>query len=110
MGRRKQPVTVEVNGKQYTEQDIKLMLQTNTKAQYRALEVVYNLQTDHEKYCGRTAEYNGVGFNKVDSQILTGFAKQYKDRGFLSPKQEAILARRMPKYYKQIFNKMRGVI
>lgn len=110
MGKRKQPVTVLVNGKQYTEQSIKLLLQTNKKAQYRALEVLYSLQTDHEKYCGRTSDHNGVGFNKLDSQILTGFARQYKAYGVLSAKQEAILARRIVKYYKQIFKHMQGVI
>lgn len=99
---------LEIGNKIWTKEAVKELLQTNEKARIRALLLLYGLQTDHEKCCGHTAALNGVGFNKVDSVMLTSFAKQYKDRGFLSDKQLAVLERRIPKYSKQIFTHMRA--
>lgn len=104
---KKKPIpTVTVNGKIWTEPDIKTLIQTNEAAQLRALVLLNSKQTAHEKNLGHTAELNKVGFNKLDSALLQGFARQYKSRGFLSDRQMDILRKRLPKYSKQIFNHM----
>lgn len=71
-------------------------------AKIKALLWMYDFQTDDEKHSERTKQLNGVGFNGVDGEILTSFAKQVIDRNFLSPKQMEILRKKMPKYAGQM--------
>jgi hypothetical protein len=68
----------------------------------RGLVKVYEMQTADEQEMEATTEHNGVGFTGVDGEILTSFAKQYIARGTLSPKQMALLYKKMPKYAKQL--------
>lgn len=68
----------------------------------RALQLVYNLQTVAEQTAGVAHEPNGAGFTRTDAGILTSFAQQMEQRGFLTPKQMAVLKKRMPKYWRQI--------
>ena len=68
----------------------------------RALEVVYAEQTADEKAAETTIVHNKVGFSGVDGEILSSFARQYAERGRLSPKQMALLKRKMPRYAKQV--------
>ena len=107
MAKRKPPEAVQVNGKSWTQADVRDLLLSNKAAQLRALILLYSLQTNHEKMLGRTGEFNGVGFNKVDSEILSSFARGYESRGYLSPKQYQILGKRIPKYAGQIFRHMK---
>lgn len=100
--------TVQVNGKTWTQDGVKQLLQTSEAAQLRALVLLYSKQTDHEKNLGKTGELNGVGFNKVDSEILSSFARGYRSRGYLTPKQFAVLGKRIPKYAGQIFKIMQS--
>lgn len=65
---------------------------------------IYEFQTEDEKYYESTREHNNVGFTGVDGEILSSFASQYKQRGFLSPKQMNLLFKKMPKYWKQIIS------
>lgn len=74
----------------------------------RGLMRIYREQTENEKAIDRTEENNGVGFTGTDAEILSSFAKQVeKDTGkyplALSPKQMAILFKRMPKYAGQLY-------
>lgn len=98
--------SVEVNGKAWTKDMIKELIQTNDKAVVRALLVIYNYQTESEKACGETRFDNGIGFNGVDANILTSFAEQVNTRGFLSPKQMMIARKKMLKYSGQILRHM----
>ena len=106
MAKRKAPETVQVNGKSWTQSEVRDLLLSSKAAQLRALVLLYSWQTDHEKQLGRTGELNGVGFNKVDSELLSSFARGYRNRGYLTPKQYDILARRIPKYAGQVFRYM----
>lgn len=59
-------------------------------------------QTEEEYNAEATVMDNGVGFSGVDAEILTSFDKQFKERGWLSPKQSKLLLSKMPKYAKQL--------
>ena len=73
-----------------------------------AVVTIYRNQTKAEQASGHTGEYNGVGFNKFDAEILTSFAEQiirnkkYGRVKLLSPKQIALARKRMKKYAKQL--------
>lgn len=77
---------------------------------YRALVLIFQRQTAEERAAGATILLNGVGFSGVDAEILTSFATQYLDKKarypgtkvWLSPKQEALLGRKMPRYAAQL--------
>jgi len=77
---------------------------------YRALTLVFERQTAQEQAAGVTIARNGVGFSGVDAEILTSLATQYLakqaalggGRVWLSPRQEALLLRKMPKYASQL--------
>lgn len=68
----------------------------------RSLVAIYEGQTHQEKITMTTTEDNGIGFNGVDATILTSFAEQWNSRKWLSTKQIAILAKKMPKYAGQL--------
>jgi hypothetical protein len=77
---------------------------------YRALVLIFRRQTAEEQAAGATILLNGVGFSGVDAEILTSFATQYLakqarypgSKVWLSPKQEALLRRKMPRYAAQL--------
>jgi hypothetical protein len=97
-------------------------LSTSKKWTLRALEIVFGNQTiaeqgervadpDIEDFyydddeltdSGKSIHKNGVGFTKVDAEILTSLWKHYKSKEFLSDKQYAILFQKMPKYHRQV--------
>lgn len=83
--------------------EIREMVTVREEAQNRALIAIYNGQTHSEKESHTTVEDNGIGFSGVDAEILTSFAEQFLRRQFLSPKQRAILAKKMPKYAGQLW-------
>lgn len=83
--------------------EIRDMVITREDAQNRALIAIYNGQTFAEKDSRATVEDNGIGFSGVDAEILTSFAEQFLARQYLSPKQRAILAKKMPKYAGQLW-------
>lgn len=68
----------------------------------RALIVLYNNQTEDEKYKKDTKYKNGIGFNATDALILTNLAEQYIEKNWLSEKQIKICRRLIPKYSKQL--------
>ena len=83
--------------------EIKAAVAVNEAWQDRALIAIYNGQTQAEKDSAVTSEDNGIGFSGIDAEILTSFAEQFLRRGFLSPKQRAIVAKKMPKYAGQLW-------
>jgi len=74
----------------------------NDRWALRALLRIYQNQTADEQTSERTIDRNGIGFSGPDAEILTSFARQYQQRGWLSDKQMAILRRRIPAYARQI--------
>lgn len=81
---------------------IQSQLATNPAWAIRALVKIYTLQTADEQANGVTSHNNGVGFNGIDSEILSSFATQVNNGRNLSPKQMAIVFRKMPRYWKQV--------
>ena len=68
----------------------------------RALTVVYMNQTADERRVEQTIEHNGIGFSGPDAEILSSFARQYQQRGSLSPRQMHVLRRKIPSYAGQV--------
>ncbi len=81
---------------------VKKQLGTNKAWALKALIKIFEFQTENEQEYEETSVYNRVGFTGVDGEILTSFAKQYKKRGFLTPKQMTLVYKKMPKYWMQI--------
>lgn len=102
---------------------IALLDQSNVAVE-RALLALYARQTNEEQTEGRTVEDNGYGFNGVDSEIFSNFARQILSSQYpagrrLSPKQYAICRKvgsngrmRLGKYAKQLLEivKMKGKV
>ena len=88
--------------KTITKDFIKNQLATNPTWAVKALVKVYTLQTLDEKATGQTSNLNGVGFNGLDSKILSSFAEQVNKGRNLSVKQMTIVYKKMPRYWKQV--------
>ena len=93
--------------KKVTKKEIKAFLKdnlnTNKNWAIRGLLRIYDYQTQEEKEVQNTYYHNQVGFTGVDGDILSSFAEQYKNKGYLSPKQMNILYKKMPKYWQQLY-------
>lgn len=96
--------------KKWTKAEIRNRLETDDKWLIRGLVAIYNRQTDQEQNNGMTKEENGVGFNGVDSVILSDMAKQHMTRGFLSRRQIEIVRGKMLKYAGQLTKIANGEI
>jgi len=81
---------------------VKNKLATDKNWATQALLRIFDLQTEDEKIYETTSVNNKVGFTGADAEILSSFAKQYQNRGFLSPKQMALVYKKMPKYWHQV--------
>lgn len=86
----------------YTEEEIKYLIQVNDKVLYGALTMLYECQTADEKVSGETVEHNGVGFNGVDAPFLSSVAEFLKKNEFLTPKQKEKVRKALVKYNKQL--------
>lgn len=83
---------------------IKQQVSYNPQWATRALMKIYDLQTEDEQVSGYTHNWNCVGFNGIDSEILSSFAEQINKGRTLSEKQMKIVFKKMPKYAKQLMN------
>ena len=81
---------------------IREALGTDPKWAVRGLLRIYQNQTEDEKRVEETNHENGIGFTGADANILTSFAKQVGYGRTMSPKQMALLFKKMPKYAKQL--------
>jgi hypothetical protein len=81
---------------------VRTKLGTDPRWAKAALLKIFEFQTAEEQSSERTHEHNGIGFTGVDGEILASFAKQFRSKGYLSPKQMNLLFKKMPKYWKQI--------
>lgn len=86
----------------WTEEEIKVLIQTNDTVLYRALLKLYACQTDTEKETSSTRNRNGAGFNSYDAKFLTSVSKFLKARGYLTSKQKEITRKKLVKYNKQL--------
>lgn len=86
----------------WTKEEIKDLIMRNDKMVCLSLKQLYNYQTEEEKNTGEAKENNGMGFNGIDSCILSSFALFYTEHGYLSQKQIAIARKKLIKYSGQL--------
>ena len=63
---------------------------------------IFRNQTADEQIQSSVKYHNQMGFRCMDSYILTSLALQLQQRGSLSPKQMAIVFKKMPIYARQL--------
>ena len=92
----------DLTTKEERKEFIRNKLSTNPRWAVYALVRLYEFQTNDEKLSQDTSYRNNVGFNAMDAEILSSFAMQYANKGYLSPKQMAVLYKKLPKYAGQL--------
>lgn len=88
--------------KLWRKEEIRYNMELHNAWLYRGLLAIYDRQTEDEKASDLTKHENMVGFNGVDSVILSSYAKSLKEWGRLTPKQIAICRKKMLKYAGQL--------
>ena len=88
----------------YTKEFIQEKLSTDISWITRGLVVLYQHQTESEKYTKETNVLNYVGFNGSDSRYLSYCSEWVLRGGTLSGKHLEKVSRKLPKYWKQIQN------
>lgn len=86
----------------WTEDEIRVLVQTNDKVLYGALKKLYAEQTADEQSMGETRHNNGVGFNGADSKFLSSVSEFLLKRGFLTDKQKFVVRKKLVKYNRQL--------
>lgn len=81
---------------------VRKLIRENVHAAVAALAIVWSGQTEDEKASETTVELNGIGFTGRDGEFGTSLGNQWKEKGFLSPKQLGFVQKMMPKYADQI--------
>lgn len=96
--------------KEWKKEEIKELLGKSDIAVRRGILTIYSLQTWDEMVDEEAKEVNGIGFNGIDAEILSSFAKQLQMKGYLSHKQMAIARKKMLKYAGQLTRVSNGEI
>lgn len=81
---------------------IKEHLATNERWAQRGMLRIYSYQTAEEQATDNTRDNNSVGFNGVDSFILSQYCKRLLDGKNLTGPMMAIVFKKMPKYASQL--------
>lgn len=79
------------------------LLDSNDRAVYRAILLIYARQTDGEKTTMSTLVDNGIGFSGCDAELLSSYATQIQSRGWLTSNQLPYARRKIRKYWKQLW-------
>jgi len=82
-------------------ESLKEVIKEKAEFQLYALVHVFNNQTADEQRSENTFHHNGIGFSGRDAEFMSSLAKQYLDRGNLSPKQRQYLPK-LARYARQI--------
>lgn len=88
--------------KVWTKDEIKHLLETNDRMVMKSIVKIYEKQTEDEKLAETTAHHNGVGFNGVDAELLSSYAKQILKGYTLSAKQMIWARKKIMKYSGQL--------
>ena len=82
---------------------LRYKLATDAKWNRRAIQRIFENQTISEQEVGTTVELNGVGFTGFDAKFMTSLVNSMaKYEGNLTPKQQRVAFKIMPKYARQI--------
>lgn len=87
-----------------TKEFIKEKLLTDQRWLMRGIVAIFEKQTWDEQQAEQTTEHNGVGFNGIDAELMSSFAKQIQKGRTLSTKQLAFAQKKMPKYAGQLLH------
>ena len=96
-------IGVKVN-KSLVKRYFKSNLSTSAQWAVRGMLVIYARQTLSEQASSQTHDLNSVGFSGCDAEILSSFSQQVQRGRVLSPKQMAIVFKKMPKYWEQLWD------
>ena len=89
--------------KAHVQSFVKSKLSTDATWAVKAMVRIFNEnQMADEKQSEHTIHNNGIGFNGIDSTILSSFAQQVIRGRSLSTKQMAIVFKKMPRYARQV--------
>lgn len=84
---------------------LRYKLATDAKWNRRAIQRIFENQTIDEQESAETVKLNGIGFTGLDAKFMTSLVRSMeKFDGSLSPKQQQVAFRMMPKYARQILN------
>jgi len=89
--------------KAQAKQFIQVKLTTDIAWMFKGLTVVYNNQTADEQRAEVTSNHNRKGFTPADAHFCCSVAKKI-NKYPLSEKQLFVLRKRLPKYWKQVYN------
>lgn len=95
---------MEFTSKKMLQEAVKNQITTNANQSIKAMLRIFEYQTEDEQELGCVEHNNGVGFAGTDADILTAFCKQYEQKGYLSPKQIALVQKKIGKYAGQLVN------
>ena len=82
---------------------LKTKLSTDERWAKKALIEIFNKQTETEKETDSTCVYNEIGFSGVDANFMSSLSKQLIEKNYLTPKQMVFVFKKIPKYWKQIY-------
>ena len=82
--------------------DFREKLETNKAWTLRGLITLFNKQTVDEQHSEHTCHVNGCGFNSCDAKKLSGIAKWYLEKGFVTNKQLQTVQAKIGKYAAQL--------
>lgn len=91
----------ELKTQKQWKKELQKLLCTNDNAVVRAMERVWDLQTDAEKLSGQALAENGVGFNRVDSVEIKKYVEKHA-RQSLDAEDIRVVRSIMLKYWKQL--------
>lgn len=82
--------------------EIQSLVIKNKNVCERAILAIYNLQTKEEQINQSSNSNNGIGFNKVDANILSKYAVRLKNGGCLTLEEFEKARFKVKKYWKQL--------
>lgn len=88
--------------KLWTKDEIKEMLEKDDKAVEKGVLTIFYFQTKDEREKESATRSNGVGFNRIDSEIMSSFAKRLQEGKSLTVKQMEIARKKILKYAGQL--------
>lgn len=83
-------------------EEIRALLETNDRMVEKSIVKLWERQTEDEKATKDTNTQNGIGYNHVDSSLMSSFAEQILRGKRLSEKQMVYARKKIMKYAKQI--------
>jgi hypothetical protein len=91
-----------VENKIWSKDEIKELLLKRDSMVEKSIVKIYEKQTQDEQETNETNHNNGVGFNGVDANLLSSFAKQILNGRKLTEKQMLYARKKIIKYSTQL--------